>query len=154
MKAPAIIVLLSMLYLYVHADTAGGDIEDDQERASVDQDRTSLLIQSLKGCANALQSSAPEAESKEEILCRLDDQAEQITKLQESVNNVIEMLQPSPLPTSCQDIATQWPNSSSGVYLIGSKSGTTHYVYCPFTSFRRMDKSSLPEHVRFLSSMS
>ena len=137
MKAPAIVVLLSVLYLYVHADTVGGDTD-----CNVDQDRTDHLIQSLKGCTNALQSSCtPEAESnclsKKEILCQLDEQAEQITKLQESVDNITEMLrvqQPSRLPTSCQDIATQWPNSSSGVYLIASASGSTRYVYCSFTT--------------------
>ena len=141
MKAPgSIVVLLSVLYLYGHAvNTVGGDTD-----CNVNQDRTDHLIQSLKGCADALQSSCTctsEAESnclsKEEILCRLDEQAEKITKLQESIDNISEMLciqQPSPLPTSCQDIATQWPNSSSGVYLIASASGRTHYVYCPFTT--------------------
>ena len=137
MKAPAVVVLLSVLYLYVHADTVGGDTD-----CNVDQDRTDHLIQSLKGCTNALQSSCtPEAESnclsKEEMLYQLDEQAKKITKLQESVDNITEMLriqQPSRLPTSCQDIATQWPNSSSGVYLIASASGSTHYVYCPFTT--------------------
>ena len=133
---PATIVLLLMLYVYlcVHGKDA----------TCIDQgNKASHLLQSFKQCANILQSSAPEAESnclsKEEIIhaCRLDEQAEQITKLQESIDNITEMLrihQPSPLPTSCQDIATQWPNSSSGVYLIASASGSTHYVYCSFTT--------------------
>ena len=129
MKLLDIIVVLMMLCVYVHADvddTVGDDTEDQQ--------RDGHLIQALRGCANALQSDTPDGNyhlSEERILCRLDE-------LQKSIDNLMKIcishVQPSPgpLPTSCQDIAERWPNSSSGVYLIASKTGTTHYAYCSF----------------------
>ena len=63
--------------------------------------KISHLVQSLQGCANAHSQQC-------------DD-----TK------------QPAPLPSSCQDIYTKWPNSPSGFYQIGDKSRSSPvYVYC------------------------
>ena len=63
--------------------------------------KISHLVQSLQGCANAHSQQC-------------DD-----TK------------QPAPLPSSCQDIYTKWPNSPSGFYQIEDKSRSSPaYVYC------------------------
>ena len=111
------------------------------------------LIQSLQGCANALD---PVTATKQcsgvtghfstcrnggnndilvDILAKLNVTSSQLNDNTKKIDTLLDTCitepVPVPLPTSCKEIKTKWPNSGSGYYYIGQRTESQpSYVYC------------------------
>ena len=117
------------------------------------------LIQSLQGCANALDPVTATKQCSSitgdfstcngskndilvDILAKLNVTSSQLNTLISAVDNNAKKIDilletcttksvPVPLPTSCKEIKTKWPNSTSGYYHIGNTTESQpSYVYC------------------------
>ena len=111
------------------------------------------LIQSLQGCANALDpvtavkqcsnvtgrfSTCCNGSNKDilvDILAKLNVTSSQLNDNTKKIDTLLDTCitepVPVPLPTSCKEIKTKWPNSTSGYYHIGHKTESQpSYVYC------------------------
>ena len=114
------------------------------------QSTMTSLIESLQDCATALDpvTAAKKCsscfstccnDSNNDILAKLNVTSSQLDTLFSTFDKKIDTLLdtcttksvPVPLPTSCKEIKTKWPNSTSGYYYIGhKKESQPSYVYC------------------------
>ena len=111
------------------------------------------LIQSLQGCANALDPVTATKQCSNvtgrfstscndnnndilvDILAKLNVTSSQLNDNTKKIDTLLDTCTtksvPVPLPTSCKEIKTKWPNSTSGYYHIGHKTESQpSYVYC------------------------
>ena len=111
------------------------------------------LIQSLQGCANALDPVTATKQCSNnigrfstscnnnnndilvDILTKLNVTSSQLNDNTKKIDTLLDTCTtksvPVPLPTSCKEIKTKWPNSTSGYYHIGHKTESQpSYVYC------------------------
>ena len=104
------------------------------------------LIESLQNCATALDpvtaaKKCPSCfsiccnDSNNDILAKLNVTSSQLNDNTKKIDTLLDTCTtksvPVPLPTSCKEIKTKWPNSTSGYYHIGHKTESQpSYVYC------------------------
>ena len=144
-------VLLSLSFLQIIPATTINT--GSSSTTNTCQSTMTSLIQSLQGCANALDPitaakqcsgvtghlcTCCNGRNKDipiDILAKLNVTSSQLNDNTKKIDTLLDTcttkLVPVSLPTSCKEIKTKWPNSTSGYYHIGHKTESQpSYVYC------------------------